>query len=166
MVLYSTFPTLTEDPDVAGDALKCHSCTSMTDPKCGDPIDSSVGLTECTPDFMKDATKLLQGAADAISGLAGKLGIDTNLDVPDANAAFACVKAVRQEGDKKAVIRGCSVPSNSNFDMCAKLKAQGGGVVTFCETCTSDGCNGASGVSPNSLLALLVVAVTALLVRL
>lgn len=81
---------------IAGSALKCHSCTSVTDPKCGDPIDSSLPLTECTPDVLKEAGNLLKGAADAVSGLFGKVGIDTNFQVPDANAAFACAKAVKQ----------------------------------------------------------------------
>ncbi|KAG8304775.1 hypothetical protein J6590_086340 [Homalodisca vitripennis] len=163
MVLYSTFPTLTEDPDVAGDALKCHSCTSMTDPKCGDPIDSSVGLTECTPEILKDASKVVMGLANVASGFLGFLGFDDVKEL-DINDAFACVKAVIQEGENKVVDRRCSIPSV--IDLCGKVKDKHGDDVKFCETCTSDGCNGASGVSPNSLLALLVVVVTALLVQL
>ncbi|XP_054269267.1 uncharacterized protein LOC128990823 [Macrosteles quadrilineatus] len=147
-----------------GSALKCHSCTSVTDPKCGDPIDSSLPLTECTPDVLKEAGNLLKGAADAVSGLFGKVGIDTNFQVPDANAAFACAKAVKQDGDKRVVVRSCSIPKNEKFDMCTQMKATGS-LVTFCETCDSDGCNGASGLASSSLLMALLVALVAYLTK-
>jgi len=149
-----------------GSALKCHSCSSVTDPKCADPFDSSaVGLQECTPNLFKEASDLLKGAADTLSSALGKIGVDTNFQVPDADSAFACVKAVKQDGDKRVVVRSCSVPKNDKFDVCNQLKASAGGIVTFCETCDYDGCNAASGLTSSSLLLALLVALVAYLTK-
>uniref|UniRef100_A0A1B6LAZ7 Uncharacterized protein n=1 Tax=Graphocephala atropunctata TaxID=36148 RepID=A0A1B6LAZ7_9HEMI len=154
-----------------GGALKCYQCNSIDDPKCGDPIDRSVGLTECTPDFMKDVFPGYIPGADPLSGALGKLGFDANTD---ANAAFTCFKAIRQVGNQKEVYRGCSIPSTaskySRSDSCAILK-EDRGAITSCTTCDYDGCNKdftpntAPGIFSNAPLALLVVAVTSLLVH-
>lgn len=76
----------------------------------------------------------------------------------------ACVKIINSvfaENDKKLVIRTCSIPNMESFDVCAKLKGEGG--VSVCETCEKDGCNGASSAVPSSLLVLLSAALVAYL---
>lgn len=57
------------------------------------------------------------------------------------------------DGDKRVVVRSCSPPKSDKFDMCAQAKASGG-LVTFCDICDTDGCNGASGVLPSAILML------------
>lgn len=68
------------------------------------------------------------------------------------------------DGDKRVVVRSCSIPKNDKFDMCTQMKATGS-LVTFCETCDSDGCNGASGLASSSLLMALLVALVAYLTK-
>ncbi|KAG8304776.1 hypothetical protein J6590_086341 [Homalodisca vitripennis] len=137
-----------------GDALDCHQCTSLLNPKCGDPFDKNLKPTQCTINIL-----------DLISAISSMLGPDSKPpDNFDDVSSTVCYKAVvkRDSGDdQKVVFRGCC--PTGQFSMCNYLKSPN---VSFCDTCVSDGCNGASGVSPNSLLALLAVAVTALLVRL
>lgn len=68
----------------------------MTEPKCADPIDSSLPTTECTPDVINQGVSALKSAADSVGGLLGKLGIDANIPTFDANTVFMCMKSVKQ----------------------------------------------------------------------
>lgn len=68
------------------------------------------------------------------------------------------------DGDKRVVVRGCSPAKSDKFDMCEQVKATGG-IVTFCDMCDTDGCNGASGVLPSALL-MLVATVSVLMATL
>uniref|UniRef100_A0A1B6EX43 Uncharacterized protein n=1 Tax=Cuerna arida TaxID=1464854 RepID=A0A1B6EX43_9HEMI len=141
------------------DALECHQCVSSTNPKCGDPFDTNLKPSECTLNIFD----FLKGADSILSALGNAVASDKHPEKLDDNPDITCYKAVTASGssdEQKIIFRGCC-PSGE-YSMCKLLKSN----ESFCETCTSDGCNGASGVSPNSLLALLAVAVTALLVRL
>lgn len=69
------------------------------------------------------------------------------------------------DGDKRVVVRGCSLAKSDKFDMCAEIKATGG-IITFCDTCDTDGCNGASGVIPSALLMLVTTLAAVLMTTL
>ncbi|XP_046672855.1 uncharacterized protein LOC124362419 [Homalodisca vitripennis] len=112
-----------------------------TRPSCKDPFISNQHehlLTHCSQDSMRNIN-------DIIPGVFSNFGYHTSQ--PED---FACVKAVTRHYDREEVVRSCSIPRADTFDVCSQLKSRD---LTFCETCTSESCNGARGLAPLALLA-------------
>ncbi|KAK9505213.1 hypothetical protein O3M35_009310 [Rhynocoris fuscipes] len=126
-------------------------------------------LSECTPDFVKQATDVLNSGLKKFSEITSSLGFGDNKP-SQINTEFICAKVDFTNGNKTWSVRQCTVPAADKTDFCKQLTDAGkdrpnGPKVSFCDTCNSDGCNGSSGVQA-ALMAVILPSAALILAHL
>ncbi|CAH0720357.1 unnamed protein product, partial [Brenthis ino] len=115
----------------SGEAVRCWTCSSDLNPYCNDPF---------LPDRAPESSGLFRlEYCDASSGAS----------YPYLSSSMAaCKKQKKYVGSQLVVSRGCTWKRGDDYsNSCASQSSSGiNEVTTFCETCTSDACNGASAI--------------------
>lgn len=149
----------------SGECLKCVQCNSQQEARCADPYQAnSIPLTECTTEALRFANSALRGASNLLKDFGQTIGFNTDYNTPNLEHV-ACQKIDFTVNDKVQTIRGCSLAKSSGVDPCASLTkdlSSNTASLTHCSLCTTDGCNGASGVAPKTILMLVAVLISSL----
>ena len=122
------------------EALKCHQCTSRTDPDCADPM------------WLEP---------EEVSGVR-KLKTEKFLkDCPTDRAYTICRTMIENVFGSKRFIRGCGYIEHKNECYLTSEKVEN----SFVCQCKGDGCNGSEAAKPTSALLIITIAMASYLSR-
>ncbi|XP_046492551.1 uncharacterized protein [Neodiprion pinetum] len=143
--------------------LKCHMCSSFSNEDCKDHTkDTNIPLVECDNKALTKwhgemvQTPVLQNIVHVFE-IDQPVNHNQNIEIINP----ACAKMNLKVGLQKYTLRTCQTAKTASLDPCevirTKLQKSGVGsgvVVDYCDLCTSEGCNGAYGLSPPKMIQL------------
>jgi len=118
--------------------LKCWRCsTDVSNGEfCNDPFD---------PQYISDQQRYWS-----------YVNCTYSIGVKSVNARPVCKKLVQEVYGKRVIARSCFYEEiNDSPDKCARDPTSSYIKTVFCQTCTTDGCNGATGFAPFAALILI-----------